>query len=98
MNTINNKPIATLRDGKLKATIWSNQRSRKPDSAGDPGVFYSVDLARSYQDDQGNWHDSHSFSGSEPLQIARLADQAYDRIAELRRDDAAAMKSHEQAA
>lgn len=76
MTTQNNKPQATLRDGALKATIWKNQTEN--------GTFYSVDLGRTYQDEQGNYHDAHSFSGSELLRIARLSGRAYDAIAELR--------------
>lgn len=76
MTKQNNKPTETIRDGALKATIWKNQSEN--------GTFYSVDLSRTYQDEQGNYHDSHSFSGSELLRIARLAHKAYDLIADLR--------------
>ena len=84
MNTQSNKPIDTLRDGAIKATIWKNPIK----NGAEQGVFYSVDFSRTYRDEAGNYHDSHSFSGTEPLQIARLATVAYDRIAELRRVDA----------
>ena len=76
----NQKPIDTIRDGALKATIWKN--------AAEKGHFYSVDFSRTYKDGE-TFKDSHSFSGSEPLQIARLANLAYDRIAELRAADKA---------
>lgn len=79
MSTQNNKPVDTIRDGDLKATIWKN--------LGENGSFYSVDFSRTYQDAQGTYHDSHSFSGSEPLRLARLANLAYDAIAELRSQD-----------
>lgn len=75
----NSKPIETIRDGALKASIWKNQ--------GEKGPFYSVRITRTYTDDQGNYHDSDSFSGSELLRVARLADQAYGRTAELRADE-----------
>lgn len=78
MNTVN-KPIDTIRDGRLKATIWSNPKKN--------GVFYTVELSRSYQDDQEKWHNSYSFSGIDPLRIARLSERAYDRIMELRSFD-----------
>ncbi len=69
--TTENKPTETIRDGKLKATIWKNPTKK--------GHFYSVDISRTYK--QGDvFKDSHSFSGSEPLQVARLAHKAYDRI------------------
>ncbi|MEE9391200.1 MAG: hypothetical protein V3W41_01710 [Planctomycetota bacterium] len=74
-----NKPIDTLRDGSLKATIWSN--------FGEKGAFYTVSLTRTYKDDGGNYHDSDSFSGSELLRIAHLATRAYDRVSDLRQTD-----------
>jgi hypothetical protein len=74
-----NSPIDTLRDGRLKATIWKN--------FGDNGNFYTVTLSRSYQDEADNWQDSDSFSGSELLRIAHLASRAYDRVSELRSID-----------
>lgn len=73
MNTSEtNRPVQTLRDGSLKATIWAN--------FGDKGTFYSVQLTRIWKDEQGKYHDSDSFSGSELLRIARLAHIAYDEI------------------
>ncbi len=72
----NSKPLETIRDGALKATIWKNQ--------GEKGPFYSVRITRTYTDDQGNYHDSDSFSGSEILRVARLAGKAYDETAVLR--------------
>ena len=89
MNTSKNKPAMTLTDGRLKATLWKNQ--------GEKGPFYSIELTRSYQDDEGNWHDSHAFSGTELLRIARLAGKAYDHASELRRQ-AAAQEDHPEAA
>ena len=79
MTTQNHKPVDTIQDGALKATIWKRD--------GEQGNFYTVDLSRTYKDDQGNYRDSHSFSGSEPLRIARLANIAYDEIAIHRRTD-----------
>lgn len=79
-NTSTNKPVDTIRDGAIKATIWAN-----PLKEGD-GLRYSVDLTRSYTDSQGNWHDTNSFSNGELLRVARLAGKAYDRIGELKAD------------
>ena len=73
-----NKPIETLRDGAIKATIWKN--------TSDKGDFYSVDIVRGYKDQQDNWKDTHSFSGAELLRVANLAQQAYNRIQEVRAD------------
>ena len=77
-NTSTNKPVDTIRDGALKATIWAN-----PYKEGD-GLRYSVELVRSYTDNDGNWHDTNSFGNGELLRVARLTGKAYDRIGELR--------------
>ncbi len=77
--TTNSKPLETLRDGSVKATIWRNDS--------DKGGFYSVRLTRTWKDEQGQYHDSDSFSGSELLRIARLANIAYDAIQAYRAND-----------
>lgn len=81
MSTQNNKPAATIRDGALKVTIWAN--------FGDKGTFYSVEPSRTYTTDDGNYRDSHSLSGTEPIQMARLLHLAYTRIGELIQQDKA---------
>ena len=70
-----NSPYATLRDGALKATIWPNTNS-------EGRIRYSVNFTRSYTDADGKWHDSASFGRNELLRLARLANRAYDTIAE----------------
>lgn len=79
MSTQTNKPIDSIRDGDLKATIWKN--------LGEKGTFYSVDISRTYQGSDGNYHDSHSFSGAELLRVSRLADIAYTEIGIHRQND-----------
>lgn len=79
MSTTNTKPLEVIRDGSLKATIWRN--------AGEKGDFYSVRITRTWTDEQGNFHDSDSFSGTELLRVARLAGLAYDLIVIQRRND-----------
>ncbi len=69
--TTKTKPIDTLRDGSLKATIWKNQSEK--------GGFYSVEFSRTYKDGE-SFKDSHSFSGAELLRISRLAEIAYTEI------------------
>jgi len=51
MNTTNNKPIITLRDRGLKASVW-----RDHDKQGKP--YYPVTLTPTYTHDQGNYHDT----------------------------------------
>lgn len=73
-----NRPIETLRDGNLKASIWQNE--------GDKGPYLMTTLTRTYTDDRGNYHDTNSFSGTDLLRISELARQAYQRSNELRRE------------
>lgn len=73
-----NRPEDTLRDGSLKATIWRNE--------GENGEYYSTTIARTWQDEDGNYRDSHSFSGSELLRVSELARGAYARTNELRQE------------
>ncbi len=75
----NNPPRDVLRDGNLKASIWRNE--------GEKGPFYSVNLARTYRDEQGTVRDAHSFSGGDLLRVSELARKTYDRTQELRRED-----------
>lgn len=81
MTTQKNKPIDTLRDGAVKATIWKN-----PGGEGRPD-FYSVSLTRTWKDDKGDYHDSDSFTGTDLLIVSRLAGEAYTRVSELRQRD-----------
>jgi hypothetical protein len=70
------KPAKTIRDGALKATIWKN--------AGEKGEFFSVRFSRTWKDEQGNLHDTDSFSGSELLRLSHLAAKAYEEVGVLR--------------
>lgn len=76
----NDKPIDTLRDGALKATIWRNENKE--------GAFYSTTLSRTYKDDGGKYRDSHSFASNEMLRVAELARRSHNRVIQLRRDAA----------
>ncbi|MEQ9642041.1 MAG: hypothetical protein RIM84_18605 [Alphaproteobacteria bacterium] len=69
------RPVETLRDGAIKAAIWKNESEN--------GAFFAVTFARTYKDGEGNLHDTDSFSGSQLLRLARLADKAYDRTSKL---------------
>ncbi len=75
-----NKPADSIRDGRLKATIWRNESEN--------GTFYSTDFVRSYKDSNDDWKDvSGGFSGAELLRVSRLAEKAYERELELRVED-----------
>ncbi|MEX0283341.1 MAG: hypothetical protein AB3N23_01890 [Paracoccaceae bacterium] len=75
------QPIETLRDGRLKATIWEN--------SGQSGLYHSVTLAKTFEDRDGKLQDSNSFTGAELLRVAELAREAHSYVREARRDMAA---------
>lgn len=81
MNTENNNPAATIRDGAIKATIWKNQ--------GKKGGFYSVRITRAWKDKEGNYHYSRDFSNTELLIVSRIAGKVYDQVSQLRQSNIA---------
>ena len=77
----NNKPVAELRSGAVKATIWENEVGGIPRC--------SVTFSRIYPDG-GQWKTTQSFGFSNLLTLAKLADQAHTLIAERNVDAAQA--------
>ena len=73
-----NPPVDTLREGGLKATIWRNE--------GQNGAYHSVNLSRTYKDDQGNYHDTGSFRAQDKLGLSELSRQAHYRTHDLNRE------------
>lgn len=74
--TVNsNKPVSHVRLGRIAASIWEN--------SGPNGPIYAVTFERRYQDADG-WKTSHSYSGSELLLLAKVADKAHDEVMRLR--------------
>ena len=73
------RPVDTIPDGNLKATIWRNEA--------ESGPFYATEFSRTYKDREGNYRDSRSFVGSDLLKLSELAREAYTRTSELRRED-----------
>lgn len=88
--TPNNAPLETLRDGRLKATIWEN--------AGDNNeTYHTVTLAKVYEDREGKLQDTASFSAGELLRVAELAREAHGVIRGLRREHAVERNAERQA-
>lgn len=75
-----NQPLETLRDGRLKATLWENQ--------GENGLYHTVSLAKVYEDKQGQLQETSSFSAGELLRVAELARESHGLIRDLRREHA----------
>ncbi|ARE41698.1 hypothetical protein RGUI_3557 [Rhodovulum sp. P5] len=76
MSNQKNRPVDTLRDGNLKASIWENTREDR--------TTHSVQFRRSYRDQEGQLRDTDSFFGADLLRLSRLAEQSYDRVRGLR--------------
>lgn len=84
---MSNRPILTIRDGLIKASIWKNEHSKTTGQGTTIKTIYNVDIVRSYKDREGNWKDTTSFSGNELLKVANLSREAYNRILILREGD-----------
>lgn len=78
------QPVQRFRVKNVKAAVWENQ-------ARGGGTFYSVTYARSYRDEQGNWHDTNSFGEVESYLLQEVAGRAARWITE--RTQAAAPQS-----
>jgi hypothetical protein len=65
----NQPPEHTFRIGKLSASIWKNTRE-------DGTTYYSTEIVRNYKDDKGEWKTTGSYSHSDLLNVARLAERA----------------------
>ena len=77
----NNKPVAELRIGAVKATVWENEGGGIPRC--------NVTFSRIYRDGD-DWKTTLSFGFRNLLTLAKLADQAHTLIAERNVEPAAA--------
>jgi hypothetical protein len=71
-----NKPVHTVRHRSIKATIWKNETAKGP--------FFSVNVLRSYKDDNGEWKDAHSFGYDDLMNVAALMYEAHAFISAVR--------------
>ena len=77
----NNKPVAELRIGAVKATIWENEVG---------GITRNnVTFSRIYRDGD-QWKTTQGFGFNNLLTVAKLADQAHMLIAERNAEAASA--------
>lgn len=74
-------PVETLREANLNAKIWENQH--------DKGVNYKTTFSRSYQDQDGQWHNTNSFGEKDLLPLMNLAGRAHDAVRDLREQERA---------
>ena len=84
----NDKPVAELRIGAVKATVWKNEVG---------GITrHNVTFSRIYRDGD-QWKTSHSFGLNNLLVLAKLADQVHTLISERNAEAAPASGDNEAA-
>ena len=66
------KPIRIKAGRGVVAKLWRNSNQN--------GQWYNVTITRVYTDDEGEFHDSDSFSRDDLLQVAYAANKAFDFI------------------
>ncbi len=74
MSNETRKPIKSLRDKFLHASIWENEGSK--------GLFYNFTVSRSYKAGEDVKYASN-FGADDALALGRLIDQVYGEIREL---------------
>lgn len=80
-------PLRTVRDGTLSASIWERQ--------GEDGPFYNTKIVRNWQDKDGQWHESSSFSEGDLRRLPDLARNSGDIIAAQRYQNAVIERAQE---
>lgn len=73
-----NKPVGNVRFQGVEATIWNNPIDGRD--------FYNVTFQRRYQDKDQQWQTTHSYGAGDVLALAKVADMAATRIAELQEE------------
>ena len=69
----NNQPAATLRYGRIKATIWRNVSEKGP--------FFSTTFSRSFKDQSGAWRNGTSFGLNDLEALHIVAHEAKEWMA-----------------
>jgi len=69
-------PLAVLRDGAIKASIWENQSEK--------GTYLTTKFAKTYEGRDGQVKDTAAFSQSDLLKVSELAREAYHENKALR--------------
>ena len=71
-----NSPVDTIRNGRLKVTIWQNNNTN-----GNP--FFTANMVKSYKDKNDKWRETTQLTGNEISHAAALLNNAAKRVAEL---------------
>ncbi|UWQ83109.1 hypothetical protein [Leisingera caerulea] len=72
------RPVETIHEGRIKASIWENEHDGK--------TMHAVQMRRTWQDKDGNFRESDSFSSVDLLQVSRLAERSHDRVRQLKEE------------
>ena len=75
----NPKPVAEVRIGRVKATVWANETK-------EGRTRYNVTFSRLYKDGE-EWKRTQSFGRNDLLVLAKVADPAHSRIFELQQEE-----------
>ncbi len=67
-----NAPIAVMRDGALKVSLFQNNHQN--------GVSYALKPSKLYRDKQGKTQETSALSEHDALKMGRLLEKGYDRI------------------
>ena len=74
----NQKPVAEIRTGRVKAAIWRNETEGR--------TRHNVTFSRLYKDGE-QWKTTQSFGSNDLLVLAKVADRAHSRGFELQQED-----------
>ncbi len=66
------RPVHEIRSGRIRAAIWKNQTASGP--------LLTASFERIYRTESGEWRSSHSYSASELLELARVAENTHAYI------------------
>lgn len=68
--TKGNKPIFTYKAESVKGQQWRNVHEKS--------VSYNSTITRSYKDKEGNWKETNQFSGSQLLNLGKVAEKLFE--------------------
>ena len=77
MNETNNKPIANIKVGSVRASIWKNQRQNEN---GNSFESVKVVLDRTYKDKTGNYSSTHSLDINDIPKAILALEKAYEYL------------------
>ena len=83
------RPVSAIRRGRVTAAIWKNV-SQKGET------YYSFTLEKSFKDAEGNLQATKSFTLSDALYVAKVADLADNRIRQIVATESASEKAQEE--